>query len=209
MRSSEDRERCERPAEASEGVFAERTRSHGHERGRWERLTCTSGRCAGVPSTDRRTVLAAVGTAVGGGLAGCSTFSGGDAPAGSLRLDNRDDLPHLIGVRVTGVGERPGDDGSTAGDVAVPPSQRELTASDTLSPGETETFPGVFTEPVWYAVEFAVDGEHPADGAGRTLYHPSPPDRDRGRVLGGTVYETGEFSWVVSATSDPGAFASG
>lgn len=141
------------------------------------------------------------------GLAGCSALSGRDAPAGSLRFDNRDDLPHLFALRVADVGERPGDDGSTVGDVAVPPSQRELTASDALSPGERETFPGVLTEPVWYVAEFTVDGERPDDGAGATLYHPSPPDSDRGRVLGGTVYETGEFSWVVSATSDSGAFS--
>ena len=58
-----------------------------------------------MPSTNRRAVLAALGTAAVGGLAGCSASPGGDAPAGSLRFDNRDDLPHLFAFRVTGVGE--------------------------------------------------------------------------------------------------------
>ncbi len=157
----------------------------------------------------RRTLLGSVGTVALGGLAGCSSLGTQEPPAGSLRFENDHDLPHSITVRVTGVGARPGDDNSPEGEVAAPPNQRTLTASTTVSPGDRRTYESVFTEPVWYAVQFTVDDREPSNNTGSTTFHPAPPDRRYGHFLSGTVYESGGFSWGISSTENPGRFTFG
>lgn len=162
-----------------------------------------------MPST-RRTFLAATGATVSTMLAGCSDLSRSDEPpAGSLRFSNDHSVPHAIRLSVVDVGGAPGDDsGEVQGepDTAVPPSLRTLSTTAAIDPGETVVYEDVFAEPVWYAVRFDIDGERPEDGAGGTAFHPVPPTRDRGRLLGGTVSTGGEFSLVVSSTGDLGRF---
>lgn len=149
-----------------------------------------------------------LGTLAASGLAGCSGLSGGDVPAGSLRFENRGSLPHVVGMSVVAVGaesETDQDGYGVSGDVTVPPRQRTLTASSSVSPDETQTFERVFTEAVYYLVEFTVDGTPPETG-GRVPFNPSPPGRENDRVLKGVVYSSGEFSWVVSSTENAGGF---
>lgn len=163
-----------------------------------------------MPSTSRRAVLAGVATGTLGGLAGCAAGDTDDPPAGSLRFVNDHDLPHEILFRVTSVGREPGDaPGSTRGEVTVRPAQRSLAATETVAPGAQHTYEEVFTEPVYYGVAFTVDGRAPENDGGRIAFHPAPPDQDRARYLSGRVYESGEFSWVVSSTDDPGRFTPG
>jgi hypothetical protein len=160
-----------------------------------------------VPSTRRRAFLASLGSAAAFGLAGCSRLRSGEPPAGSLRFENDHDLPHAITVAVTDVGTDTGDDpGAVTGDPVVPPAQRSLTASASLDSGGSETYERVFTEPVWYVVEFTVDGRPPREDARATVYHPVPPGEETGRTLTGRVYKSGEFSWVVSGTENRGGF---
>ncbi|NEU56238.1 hypothetical protein [Halorussus sp. MSC15.2] len=162
-----------------------------------------------MPSTERRIFLGSLGTVALGGLAGCSVLGSDEPPAGSLRFRNDDTLPHSISVRVTGVGARPGGRNSPEGDVAVTPEQRNLSASATAEPDSRRTYESVFTESVWYGVEFTVDGREPSDHAGETVFHPAPPDREHGFFLSGTVYDSGEFSWGVSSTQNAGRFTFG
>ncbi|WP_440992268.1 hypothetical protein [Haloarchaeobius baliensis] len=157
---------------------------------------------------NRRSLLTSLGTLGVTGVAGCSGLLDEDVPAGSLRFENRDSLPHVIGMSVVDVGSdsETGSDGyDVTGEVTVRPGQRELTASQSVAPGETRTFRDVFTESVYYLVEFTLDGEHPEDG-GTIPFNPSPPDREYDNVLGGVVYASGEFSWQVSSTDNPGRF---
>lgn len=110
-------------------------------------------------------------------------------------------------MRVTGVGTEPGESPYTVtGQTTAPPAQRTLTASTTLELGASETYPFVFTEPVWYAITFAVDGEPPADEAGRVVYSPVPDDEPIGRMLTGKVGSNGDFWWTISATENAGTF---
>ena len=159
---------------------------------------------------ERRALLATLGAAGAAALAGCSVFGNDDAPAGSLRFVNDDDLPHVVGVTVTGVGAEPGGadggPGAVAGDVTVPERQRDLSATAALDAGERRTYEGVFTEAVWYGVAFTLDGREPEDDTGRTTYNPAPPDAGAGRVLRGEVGTDGGFTWGVSSTSNAGRF---
>jgi hypothetical protein len=158
-----------------------------------------------MPSSSRRALLASLCAATVGGLSGCAALSDRSPPAGTLRFVNDHDLPHSIRLAVTGVGSEPGDEpGSVTGDVIVPPEQRELTASTVVAPGERETYEGVFTEPVWYGIQFEVDGETPENDAGTTVFNPAADGE--WRILVGRVYESGTLSWVVSSTDNPGAF---
>jgi hypothetical protein len=165
------------------------------------------------PSTGRRTLLAALGTTATTALAGCSTLTGSDdgPPAGSLRFENRHSVPHSIRVAVVDVGAGPGDDqGEVRGepDPPVRASQRTLTATGTVDPGETARYERVFTAPVWYAVRFRLDGERLEDGRGAVAFGPAPgADADeQGSFLGARVSETGEFTWVVASTENSGPF---
>lgn len=156
----------------------------------------------------RRTLLTSLSALHVSSLAGCSGFLNDDIPAGSLQFENRDDLPHVIGMSVVDVGAEPETDSdgySVSGDVTVPPQQRELTASSSVAPGETQTFKNIFTESVYYLVEFTLDGTAPETG-GRIPFNPSPSEREYDNVLGGVVYASGEFSWRVSSTDNAGRF---
>lgn len=157
----------------------------------------------------RRTYLAALGTTVSGALAGCTARSGpDDPPAGSLRFSNAHTLPHAVRLRVTAVGSELDDRNRPTGEVAAPPSQRDLSTTCNLSPGETATFPGVFTEPVWYDVAFTVDGQRPDESA-RVPFHPSPPGREYVNYLAAELPESGDFTWAVVTTDNPGSFTPG
>lgn len=158
-----------------------------------------------MPVTSRRSVLAGVGTFALGGLAGCS-LSESDPPAGSLTFRNDDSLPHAVSMRVTDVGTAAGEGGSVTGDPVVPPHQRTMTAERSLDAGESDTYRGVFTEPVWYAVEFAVDGRRPDGDAWRVAYTPAPADGEGWRTLRATVSEAGGLYWTISSTGNRGGF---
>jgi len=161
-----------------------------------------------MPSATRRSILASLGTAGLTVLAGCGFNEADEPSAGSLQFVNEHELPHAVSMRVTGVGSTPGDGpDEVEGDPIVPPGQRGLRASTVVRPTETQTYEGVFTEPVWYGVEFTVDGELPDDNAGQVKYYPAPRNDEPGSVLVGKVYESGEFSWIVRSTADPGAFS--
>lgn len=156
-----------------------------------------------MPSTRRR-FLGTLGAGALAGLAGCSLSPSEEPPAGSLRFENRHDVPHSITMRVTGVGTQPGDPGSPEGDVAVRPSQRNLTSSTAVEPDTQRTYDDVFTEPVWYGIEFTVDDHTPEHG-GRVSYNPAP-ENSTGRYLTAVVYASGEFSWQISSTETAGRF---
>lgn len=157
---------------------------------------------------NRRALLASFSALGVASLAGCSSFQNDDIPAGSLQFENQDDLPHVIGISIVDVGTEAetGSDGySVSGDVTVRPQQREMKASSSVAPGETQTFRNIFTESVYYLVEFTLDGDLPETG-GRVPFNPSPSNREYDNVLGGVVYGSGEFSWQVSTTDNAGRF---
>ncbi|WP_348609568.1 hypothetical protein [Halobaculum rarum] len=157
---------------------------------------------------NRRALLASLSVLGVSGLAGCSSFQNEDIPAGSLEFENQDNLPHVIGISVVDIGteaETDSDGYSVSGNVNVRPQQRELTASSSVAPGETQTFRNIFTESVYYLVEFTVDGNLPETG-GRVPFNPSPSNREYDNILGGVVYASGEFSWGISTTDNAGRF---
>jgi len=157
---------------------------------------------------DRRTFLTSLGTLGVSGLAGCSQFLNGDVPAGSLQFENQSDLPHIIGISVVDVGaesESAADGYSVSGNVTVPPQQQTLTASASVAPGETKTFENIFTESVYYLVEFTLDGTTP-DTGGPVPYNPSPSGRQHHAIIMGVVYPSGEFSYVNRSTDNAGIF---
>lgn len=160
-----------------------------------------------MPSIERRTYLTSLSGVAIGGLAGCPALTTQSPPAGSLRFINDSRLPHAIRVEVTDVGAEPSDGaGGVTGNVIAPPTQRTLTASSVVSPADTETFDSVFTEPVWYGIQFWLDGDIPEDNAGTTRLNPAAADGGTWEFLTGHVYESGEFSWEVHTTDNPGPF---
>jgi hypothetical protein len=155
----------------------------------------------------RRTLLRTAAAGAIGSLAGCTDLLDRSPPAGSLRFENNDNLPHAIRVEVTDVGAEPGDGpGEVTGDATAPPTQRNLTAATTLEPGDSETYESVFTEPVWYGVQFTLDGDVPENDSGTTAFNPVETAGETWNVLGSEVYESGEFSWVISSTENSGRF---
>lgn len=159
---------------------------------------------------NRRDVLTALVPSAMSSLTGCSFVQSErpkTPPTGSLRFENKADLPHSITLQVTAVGNRPGGrPGSVQGNVTARPTQRTLTASYSLAPGEHQTYTSVFTEPVWYAVQFTVDGIKPVNGGGNMTYNPVPPGREGGCFLSGIVSAANEFMWVVTTTKNVGSF---
>jgi len=159
-----------------------------------------------ILDVNRRALLASLSAIGMSGLAGCSVFQSDDIPAGSLQFKNQDNLPHVIGLSVVDTGtdaETDSDGYSVSGNVTVRPQQRELTASSSVAPGETQTFRNIFTESVYYLVEFTIDGTLPETG-GRVPFNPSTREYDN--VLEGVVYAAGEFSWKISTTDNAGRF---
>ncbi|MFC4553067.1 MULTISPECIES: hypothetical protein [Halorussus] len=160
-----------------------------------------------MPSANRRLLLTSLGSVAVGSLAGCTGVTSDELPAGSLRFENEHELPHVIAMRVTDIGSGPGDGpGAVVGHPSVVPAQRNLSASASVEPGESKTYEGVFTEPVWYAVQFTVDGRKPHEETCATVFHPAPANEKDGTFLSGKVYDSGEFSWVVSSTENEGSF---
>ncbi len=159
---------------------------------------------------NRRALLTALGTASAVSFAGCSRIRGESIPAGTLRFENHHELPHIISVAVSAVGAEPvttGEGYDVRGDVTIPKTQRNLRASASVAPGETQTFEAVFTEPVVYLVEFTIDGTAPENG-GRVPLSPVPDDRDYYNYVQGIVDEAGDFSWVSTTTNASGPFDS-
>lgn len=155
----------------------------------------------------RRALLTALGTASATSLAGCSGLFDDELPAGSLHLENRHNLPHLVGMTVTDVGSdgvRTDDGYDVRGTVTVRPDQRRLKTSISVAPDEIKTFEAVFTEPVTYLVEFTVDGTGPENA----VYPFSPGISSRGNYtyLDAEVYGGGEFSASLATTDVSGPF---
>lgn len=160
-----------------------------------------------MPSANRRLLLASLGSVAVGSLAGCAGVTSDEPPAGSLRFENEHELPHVIAMRVADVGSGPGNGpGAVVGRPSVIPAQRNLSASASVEPGESKTYERVFTESVWYAVQFTVDGRKPHDNTGATAFHPAPSNGKDGTFLSGKIHDSGEFSWVVSSTENEGSF---
>ena len=154
----------------------------------------------------RHTLLAALGTAATGVLAGCASPFSDEPPAGSLRFVNDHELPHVLGMRVVDVGSSPRPPPElVTGPTTVSAVQREPSTARSLDPDEHDTYRGVFSEPVWYAVPVTVDGRPPRN-AERTAFHPVPPDREDANYLPVQVHDSGEGLWVISETDDSGAF---
>jgi hypothetical protein len=156
----------------------------------------------------RRSFLAALGIAGTTSLAGCGDFLDDDElPAGSLRIENTRNLPHLVKMTVTDVGNDGvnTDDGyDVRGDVAVRSEQRELQTSIYVAPNEIKTFEAIFTEPVTYLVEFTVDGVVPENA----VYPFSPGVSSRGNYayLDAEVYGGGVFGASFATTGVSGPF---
>lgn len=160
-----------------------------------------------MPSLTRRSVLATVWAVTAGGLAGCGALSDRSPPAGSLRFVNDHDLPHSIRLAVTDVGAEPGSEpGEVAGDAVAPPMQRNLTVTEQLSPNESTLYEDVFTEPIYYGVQFFLDGSAPEDTGGPVAFNPSESGGENGALLGGRVDRSGELSWVISSADNSGRF---
>lgn len=162
-----------------------------------------------MPSTTRRSFVAALGAAGLGGIAGCSALASEEVPAGSLRLVNRDTLPHEIAMEVTGVGtEYDEDTREVVGDPVVPQPLTERRATAILRADTTRTYEAIFTEPVWYTVRFTVDGEVITDPDGTVSFYPGPRDDSSvaGEYLRAGVLKHGEKTLVVAGTSNRGPF---
>jgi len=154
-----------------------------------------------MPSSTRRQILGATGTAALGALAGCS-LRDSDPPAGTLTLQNDDSVPHTLWMRVTGVGSQRGEGRDlVAGDPTVEPAQRTLSASASLDAGEGVTSTRAFTEPVWYAVEYGL-ADGPAGESHTLAFAPVPPASDDGRTLRLSVSAAGETRWTISSTAN-------
>lgn len=154
----------------------------------------------------RRAVLAGAGVAITGTLAGCSGRSAGgdEPPAGSLRLTNRDTLPHEIRVAITDVGTARGETGhGVTGDPEIPGDPGFVTTA-TLQPDTSETYESAYPLAIWYAVEIRIDDR--ADRADTVAFNPVPDDAERGRYFGATAGNGGGLGWSIAATDDPGTF---
>lgn len=161
-----------------------------------------------MSSMKRRRFVASAGSLTVGSLAGCTMFADQSPPAGSLRFENDHSVPHLIRLAVTDVGSEPGTGASSlTGSVTIPAPQRTLTASMTVSPGEGHTYDSIFTESVWYSVQFTVDEKSLEDNARKTHFNPAAVDDGSYEFLTGHVYESGEFSWEVRTTDNAGSFS--
>jgi hypothetical protein len=142
------------------------------------------------------------------GLAGWIDLDGTAIPAGSLQFANQDELPHIIGISVVDVGtetERDADGYSVSGEVDIRPQQAKLTASSSVAPGETQVFRNVFTESVYYLVEFTL-GNGGSETGVHVPFHPSPSDREYDNVLRGVVNASGQLAWKIETTDNSGRF---
>ena len=155
----------------------------------------------------RRAYLAAGGTTLAVALAGCGTADTQDPPAGSLRFENRHNLPHQISIAVTGAGAERGEErGTVTGEPEGLLGQPSFTATTVLDPETDRMYEDVFTAAVYYAVRHTVDGDVPEHSPARIAFNPAPPDRDRGSILGVEITQDGAFGWTILSTDNPGPF---
>ena len=162
-----------------------------------------------MPSLNRRAFLVTLGASTIGSFAGCSTVRNDDPSAGSLQFTNQDSLPHAIQLAVTGVGSELNNKTRTVvGEVTIPAPQRNLTATEQLSPEESTTYANVFTEPVWYAVNCTVDGGQSSDRDSLTqaMFHPAPPEREYENYLQALLRDSGRVELAVVTTDNTGRF---
>jgi hypothetical protein len=124
-------------------------------------------------------------------------------------LINRDTLPHEIAMEVTDIGnEYDEDTREVVGDPIVPQPLTERRTTAVLQPDTTQTYEGIFTEPVWYTVQFTVDGEVVTEPDGEVSFYPGPRNDSSvaGEYLRAGVLENGQKTLVVAGTSDSGSF---
>ncbi|WP_181686320.1 hypothetical protein [Halorhabdus salina] len=81
-----------------------------------------------------------------------------------------------------------------------------MTAATTVTPGDSQTYDGIFTESAWYEIEFTLDGELLDKSLGTTRFNPAAVVGGSYEYLTGHVYESGEFSWEVRTTDTAGPF---
>jgi hypothetical protein len=157
---------------------------------------------------NRRTLLASLGVLSVSSLSGCLSAGDTAIPAGSLQFENQDDLPHIINTSVVDIGTETETDAegySVSGDVTVRPQQQTLTASSSVAPDETQVFNDIFTESVYYLVEFTLSNGASETGV-RVPFHPSPSNREYDNILRGVVHPSGQLSWMIDTTDNPGRF---
>ncbi|WP_170830605.1 hypothetical protein [Halogranum gelatinilyticum] len=154
----------------------------------------------------RRAFMSSISLGSIAGLAGCSAFD--ETPdQGSIRLVNDQVVPHEISLQVVDVGSRQGNaPGEVAGSVNVVAAQRNLSLTVVLPPGETKTYSDVFTEPVWYAIQFEMDDNEPVRADPRMAYNPSNSvgDCNSGSFVEVSVSDDGNFWWEVVGIGDNG-----
>ncbi len=158
---------------------------------------------------NRRTLLATLGTTVSGSFAGCRTITDGDPPAGSLQFTNQDALPHMIQLSVTDIGRKLDEEtGTPTGTVTVPAPQRNLTASEQLSPETSTEYTDVFTEPVWYGIKCTVDYRQTSDREvmAHAMFHPAPPGREYVNYLHALLRDSGRVELAVITTENTGRY---
>lgn len=154
-----------------------------------------------MPPKNRRDFLVTT-VIVAGGLAGCSSQQSDTPQAGSLLFVNNHNLPHSLKIEIVNVGSRLNMQNNTVvGDAEnIPPSQRKITASTTLAPGNSEIYADVFSYEAWYVVNYTVDGRQPQSPT--ATFNPAPPNRDYGNFLSIKVYDSGSTTWEVISTDD-------
>jgi hypothetical protein len=162
-----------------------------------------------MPSTTRRSFVAALAGAGFGGFAGCNALGSEDVPAGSLELINRDTLPHEIAMKITDVGTEYDEDAQeVVGDPMVPQPLTERRTTAVLDADTTRTYDAIFTESVWYTVQFTIDGEAITEPDGKVSFYPGPRTNSTvaGEYLTAGVLENGGKTLVVAGTSNRGPF---
>jgi len=150
--------------------------------------------------------LGAIGFA---SAAGCNGLGSEAVPAGSLQLVNQDSLPHEIVMEITDVGNEYDEGaGEVVGDPNVPQYLTERRTTAVLEADTSRTYEAIFSEPVWYTVQFTIDGEVAPEPDGRVSSYPGPLAESNvaGEYLRAGVLENGEKSLVVSGTDNSGPF---
>lgn len=132
-------------------------------------------------------------------------------PAGSLTFRNDHSVPHELALEVldvgTSLGDRENGHETVTGTPDIPVSERGLTTTVVVGPGETQTYESVLQSPVWYDVRYTIDDKYPGEDRARTVIYPDRRSEDRlWQRLEGRISEDGEVNWVVVSTDNPGPF---
>lgn len=163
----------------------------------------------------RRALLSSLGVCGISCLAGCSATATEEPPTGSVRFSNQHDLPHVVGFTITDIGTetaRSSESSVVTGDtrLSLPIHKQDLTTSVSIAPSETVLYPDIFSKqaqkPIYYAVEFTVDGSVPKEG-GRIPYSPAPTTDER-YILSVDITESGSLSPEIVRTTNEGGFPS-